>query len=472
MELNPEILYSALGHYAENFDFRQRYGKLLRRIIENHLNKHSKQFLRKTDEILFKTGSVNLSEVELELTNSVSESEADIYLTLLNTIKEKMNQFSVGFISEKLDEIFVSFELEKTIASLNDNPFSNLQKLKKSIFQIESTLEEVKVEESLDSDKIKDILERSQSESNVCYPVPELTHDLPIKGGDLGIIAGYTSVGKSWFLLNTWVESVRNNKNVIFISLELTKEHILPRLATILTGKRIFSNDNSLRYFNLLTKEVDEIEIETEDIDVLAGEVDSFLSKTNFFEPIRFTIYDLMSKIDAYISLVGSLDCVIIDGLEHIEVPEAKYKDTWQIVSKAVLRLKAIARKYNIAILTMSQVQKAKEQKKLLTIRDIAGGGEIGRVASVVLTLNQTPDEYIAKVMRINVAKQSHGFFKNTVYFVNTLFSIGKWTNCVRTMKLEDHDSLSVRISSSVKDIQALNFLDSDFGDLPNVEDL
>ena len=64
--------------------------------------------------------------------------------------------------------------------------------------------------------------------------------------------------------------------------------------------------------------------------------------------------------------------------------------------------------------------------------------------------------------MRIFVAKQREGELKNTVYFVNTLFSIGKWLNCIKVTRAEDLDDMRTRIASAVREMDTFNQIDKE----------
>ena len=463
MELNPEIIYAGVYHYINNPEFRYRYGNLLKRIIENHSNKHLQYIFHELNNLLLTLSSVSFTDLNHHVLKSLPEAEKEVYSQILTTINQLGNELTAGYVAENLDAVFVAYELEKVLSADYKNPLVKLNALKRTIFEIENVLEQVKLAETrYDGGKVKELLERCETESRISFPLDLLTQDLPVRSGDIAMVAGYTAVGKTWFLLNSWVRSVQSNKKVIFISLELSHEQIIPRLATILSGKRITNNHSPVKFYNLETKTIEELEVPQGDIDELSEITVSFLNEAFFVEPPSFSIYDLPALIERYTVLFGNLDAIIIDGLELIEVPEARTKDLWQIVARAVLQLKSIARKYNIAILTMCQVQKAKETKETITLRDIAGAGEISRIASLVLTLNQTKDEYKAKVMRIFVAKQREGELKNTVYFVNTLFSIGKWLNCIKVTRAEDLDDIRTRIASAVREMDTFNQIDKE----------
>ena len=398
----------------------------------------SDKFLKELYNIvnsLLKDDDSNITFDDLKLyikENIRSEEKRQNLLVCLQKVQEI--DLSKKYVEDELKAIYLNSQLNRLQEDLLfvESPFKKLGILMERTNKLYEKIYNVDFREVWDNEKLKKILEQVLEPPNIYLAVEGLEKYLGgIKAGDVGVVAGYTSVGKTWFLLESFLQSVRKGKNIVFFTLELTKEQLLPRLIVLFYKKPLKFNV-SMSYYNLASNDVETIEEHSllEQRDEF-DEFVNFLNTANIIEPMDIFSVDMIKQEVLRIEYVTGrkVDGIIIDGIEHIRTKNRKFDDLWKTTAYAIKELKDYARAKKIAVLTMCQIQKTKENKELLTMRDLAGGAEISRVASLILTLNQTEPEYRCKCMRIFVAKQREGYHKHLLFAFNSLFSVGRLDN-------------------------------------------
>ena len=398
----------------------------------------SDKFLKELYNIvnsLLKDDDSNITFDDLKLyikENIRSEEKRQNLLVCLQKVQEI--DLSKKYVEDELRAIYLNSQLNRLQEDLLfvENPFKKLGILMERTNKLYEKIYNVDFREVWDNEKLKKVLEQVLEPPNIYLAIDGLEKYLGgIKAGDVGIVAGYTSVGKTWFLLESFLQSVKRGKNIVFFTLELTKEQLLPRLIVLFYKKPLKFNVN-ISYYDLLSNDIESVEEHS--LLEQRNEFDefvNFLNTTNIIEPMDVFSVDMIKQEVLRIEYVTGrkVDGIIIDGIEHIRAGNRKFDDLWKTTAYAIKELKDYARAKKIAVLTMCQIQKTKENKELLTMRDLAGGAEISRVASLVLTLNQTDAEYKCKCMRLFVAKQREGYHKHLLFAFNSLFSVGRLDN-------------------------------------------
>lgn len=226
-----------------------------------------------------------------------------------------------------------------------------------------------------------------------------------IQNGDLIIIAGRPSMGKTAFALNLAINiAVRNQVPVAFFSLEMSKELLIQRL--ICSEAKIGLRE--LRSGNLPRDA-------WQRISSVCGtfyDIDFFIDDSP-----RLSVLDIRAKARRLKSEVP-LGLVVIDYLQLIEgVRESRSATRQEVISEISRSLKAMAKELNVPVICLSQLSRSPERrdpkKPIPQLADLRESGAIEQDADLVILLyrdefynENSPEKGIARVI---IAKQRNG---------------------------------------------------------------
>ena len=192
----------------------------------------------------------------------------------------------------------------------------------------------------------------------------------------LYILGARPRVGKS-ALAQQIAENVAQNKNVLFISLEMKTEQYTKRSIFRRTG---LNND-------VLTNGA----ISTNDAMERVAKASEGLSKLKLFidDNPDCTLTSIEKNINQMIDKQGSCDLVIVDYLQLMKSNNRKIHDRFEIVSNNSRGFKRLANKYNIPIVLLAQLSRQLEQRpdKRPMLSDLRDSGDIEQDADVVIFL-------------------------------------------------------------------------------------
>ena len=161
--------------------------------------------------------------------------------------------------------------------------------------------------------------------------------------GTVAVIASETSGGKSILLLQTALSCCSNQKKGIIFSLEMSVSQVLTRLVSCKAGVQCVPkyNNPSLEQSNSILKALSNVAI------------------------LPLTIYDNISEISEIESICRKNPCdfIVLDYIQLCStVGSAENRE--QQISEIVRKLKIIALKYNICVLTASQLNDSGELRE------------------------------------------------------------------------------------------------------------
>ena len=192
----------------------------------------------------------------------------------------------------------------------------------------------------------------------------------------LYILGARPRVGKS-ALAQQIAENVAQNKNVLFISLEMKTEQYTKRSIFRRTG---LNND-------VLTNGA----ISTNDALERVAKASEGLSKLKLFidDNPDCTLTSIEKNINQMIDKQGSCDLVIVDYLQLMKSNNRKIHDRFEIVSNNSRGFKRLANKYNVPIVLLAQLSRQLEQRpdKRPMLSDLRDSGDIEQDADVVMFL-------------------------------------------------------------------------------------
>lgn len=249
--------------------------------------------------------------------------------------------------------------------------------------------------------------------------------------GELIVIGARPAMGKTAFMVSIMANLIESKRPIAYFSIENSAQQILLRLISFfmeLPVHLIASKKNT-------PSQIEEILFRTKAI----GEANITI------EDNCFSIDDIISQVD-YLVKEKKIELVFIDYLQLIKVKSRRENNREADISKVCRELKALARKYNIAVVVSSQLSRAVETRggdKRPQLSDLRESGAIEQDADKVLFIhrpeyyNITEDEYgtdTRGMAEIIIAKNREGVVDSA-----KLNFIG---NCT---KFQDLDLLTLR---------------------------
>ncbi len=192
---------------------------------------------------------------------------------------------------------------------------------------------------------------------------------------DLLIFAGRPGMGKTSFLLSVLLFVARQGGRVAFFTMEMDREQIVQRLASMETGITM----QKLRLGQLSTNEQGRL---VEAMDRL-GELQIYVDDTPALNPL-----ELRAKCRRMNFRTG-VDLIIVDYMQLMNAGGAYENNRVQEISFISRSLKELARDLNIPLLSAAQLSRAVEQRqdKRPQLRDLRESGSIEQDADIVMFL-------------------------------------------------------------------------------------
>lgn len=225
-------------------------------------------------------------------------------------------------------------------------------------------------------------------EDFLSWGLSDLDEQLHVSRGDMVVIGGYPSAGKTAFSLQLAFH-VAKTKRVGFFSYETAADKLYDRMIACQTHtsfSKIMKNTLS---------ELDYSGIKSQRQFLTAPKMD-------LLETSGMTV----SSIGAY-AMAHHYDVIFIDYLQKI--PTSKELDDFQRVSRVSHELQQLGRRTGKVIVALSQLSRAKDGNTAPTMSSLRQSGQIEQDADAVLLLyKENPKEYNSKRV-LDIAKNKDG---------------------------------------------------------------
>ena len=209
----------------------------------------------------------------------------------------------------------------------------------------------------------------------------KLDEVIKIKGGDLVLLGGTASVGKTTFALNIINNiAIKDKKSVLFFSLESSKESILVKILSIagmIPAPSIVNEGRNLKDTEFL--KLDEITSEIEKAQIYIDDTPGISIKE---------ICEKSTKMKSQ----RDINCIIIDYLELISFDKSKNLSRDIETNEILKSLKELAQKLNIPILITSYISHAKiyrREKHVTKLEDLTPNINYGKYADIIMLLHR-----------------------------------------------------------------------------------
>ena len=219
---------------------------------------------------------------------------------------------------------------------------------------------------------------------------------------DLILLAARPGMGKTSMALNILLEAgKKSGKNVVFFSLEMSRE----QLALRLISSECFVDNKKLVTGNLAPEDWEKIMVATESLNRSHILID---------DDSTVSVADILAKCRR----VDNLGLVIIDYLQLMQSAGGRQysgENRQQVVSDISRALKIMAKELDVPVLCLSQLSRANESRsdKRPMLSDLHESGAIEQDADIVMFLyregyydKETPNPNLAECI---IAKNRHG---------------------------------------------------------------
>lgn len=202
---------------------------------------------------------------------------------------------------------------------------------------------------------------------------------------DLTLIGARPSAGKTTVALSTAIKCAKMGAGVGFISLEMDADKLAARGLSDIA----FDWNVKIPYADIIRGQVDDRDIEAlrsanRDLDRLPLIIE---------EQSGLSISDIRVKAEAMMSEMekrgGKLECLMIDHLGLIRASARYSGNRVQEISEMTAALKGLAREYGIAVVALSQLNRAVESRdnKRPQLSDLRDSGSIEQDADTIIFL-------------------------------------------------------------------------------------
>jgi archaellum biogenesis ATPase FlaH len=202
--------------------------------------------------------------------------------------------------------------------------------------------------------------------------------------GSMTVWVGATSVGKTMMLVFQSVMFALQGKNVLFISLEDSRDVVLERFDRLL-----FSNVK-----NDPKKLKDRIELL------------KCMGKVEVAYVSRMSIDELEGLVEG---LADSMDVLVVDYGDLLSTEKGSREADWVEQGEVFERMMKLADKYDKWVVTASQANREAVDRKVLSLGNVGRSFRKVQVADYVIALSQTKEEEQQGLIRVVVLKNKFG---------------------------------------------------------------
>lgn len=335
-----------------------------------------------------------------------STPSLDILKVELQKVDNEVLQIS---IKEQLKNAYISSDEDLEYVEEEFTNFCKNQQLKKALmssvdllkagdfegirFLVEGALKAGQ-DKNIGHEYNKDIEERYRENSRTTLPTPwERINDLLQGGlgnGDFGLIFGNPGGGKSWSLVALGGYAVRLGYNVLHYTLELGEDYV---------GKR---------YDSFFTKiPVNKIDSFREKVEETIPQLPGKLIIKEF-PTGRAKVSTIESHINKCESMGTKPDLVIIDYVDLLS-SNRKNSDRKYEIDDIYTSTKGLARQLNIPIWSVSQVNRAGAQDKIIEGDKAAGSYDKMMISDFAMSLSRKKEDKVNNTGRFHIMKNRYG---------------------------------------------------------------
>jgi len=381
------------------------------------------------------TPSLDILKVELQkvdnevLQISIKEQLKEAYVT---------SDEDLEYVQEEFTNFCKNQQLKKALMSSGDllkgGDFDGIRFLRDNALKAGQ-------DKNIGHEYIKDIEERYRENSRTALPTPwDRINDLLQGGlgnGDFGLIFGNPGGGKSWSLVALGGYAVRLGYNVLHYTLELGEDYVGKRYDAFFTKTPVNKIDS-------FRDKVEEI------IPQLPGKL---IIKE--FPTGRATISTIESHINKCSNMGIKPDMIIIDYVDLLS-SRKKNRERKDEIDDIYTSTKGLARQLDIPIWSVSQVNRAGAQDKIIEGDKAAGSYDKMMISDFAMSLSRKKEDKVNNTGRFHIMKNRYGM-DGLTFSVNADTSTGHF-EVFDYQDSEDSEQLSPPSKSNKYDTDVDSF--------------
>ena len=405
-EIEKAVLYYIIFEKADyliredDFAF-ERNKKIAKAIIELREAKQDISILSVKGRI--KANQSQVLEYISKIGDNIYGSKADEIYKKLIQLSQKRKMFDLAHnILENIENEDIETYSQKVIKDINDIT-KQTQKEESLTEQISNTLTEIEANW------------RNRNDYSLYTGILDLDKKTcGLHNQELTIIGARPGVGKTTLALQIAEKIAMNNKNVLFISLEMSEVQLIQKMI----AKEGNINSYKMRMGTLEDKDFETITQVASNISQMNMTINT---KIRNIQQIELQCRKLKNK--------NKLDLVVIDYIQLLKSNE-KFNLREQEVADISRRLKLLSLELNIPIIALCQLNRNANNAEP-TLADLRESGSLEQDADNILFLYQDSEQDIQNnIVTIKLAKQRAGeigkvkvkFEKNTSRFKNIVY--------------------------------------------------
>jgi len=343
------------------------------------------------DEILLEDIKKNLPKGQL-----LSEYEDDI--EQINNIDSSVNEnreFVLDLIEDFARKQAISQAIKESVVLLKENRISEIEEKVREAMLVSR---EVNVGQLYFQDVDNRFHRLFDDKQKKKYKTVFNTFNNFLDGGlnskELAIVIAPPGVGKSLYLVNQGAVALKENKKVLYISLEMAEDKIAQRFDSILTLVPNHKLKDKATY-PLLKERLSQVQKRFDGAQLIIKEFPVGQLNVN-------QIRALLVQLKLHHDFVPEI--LIVDYLELLR-PNRQIDAEYMAQERIAQELRGLAMEHNLLVWTATQTNRS--GKKVATITDAELGDSYGKIrpADWAISLNQTEEEYEKGRMRVYVVK-------------------------------------------------------------------
>jgi replicative DNA helicase len=201
-----------------------------------------------------------------------------------------------------------------------------------------------------------------------------------MRPGDLVIVAGASSMGKTCLARNIAYNVARSGGKVAFFSQEMSEEQI---------GMRTLTAEGRLQGLAAVPyRDIDNLTILPRDLDSLEDVAKDFTRRMVIDSSGGLTALDIRLRSRSAEKRLGGLDLIVIDYLQIMNIGYVKGANFSVAVGRVTSALKALAKEFQVPVLLLSQLSRMKDKTdKRPALDDLRDSGSIEQDADKVIAV-------------------------------------------------------------------------------------
>lgn len=209
--------------------------------------------------------------------------------------------------------------------------------------------------------------------------------------GDLIIVGGRTSVGKTAFAIENLIRIDNAGYKVGIFSLEMSKRQVQDRIGANMADVNL----SKMRTGSCTTAEQRRLDQQK-----------TLIAKISIDDARSVSTDYIVGEMKRRKRLEG-LDFVVVDYLQEVIEPHEAQDNTGSALGRIARKLRKAAKDCDCAVLALSQLSRDAEGKKP-KVSDLSGSAGLESAADVILLLHRDKKES-PKLLEVDIAKQRNG---------------------------------------------------------------